>query len=659
MDSQFPDYLGKISAGHGKVVLPSPSIESDWNLTVRDYEDRTFQWGLVAGLEPDPSLGYQFVEAASYRLEITPDLGWTELEAMFTPYEPGTGTGNGRLKVFRDLVVGSHLVDQGDQSVQYQVALDDMRRILAPGFERYLWRVVAVSENGHEGHPSAVQSFRGRVVVSRAAWTVNGPSGPLQGLTARLSGTRQAHVSSIEINDTDAWTSYPSPETWEAEVPLSGGRNVFFVRAFDAQGNGSEYRKVEVEVKNEALETHAYFNTFDEFGFLMGLSRLPGERNASYKARIQDVLVHRAGPKYWQIMNGLGRELDLSYIDEALRILPAIDTETGRRYANVRVWKTSSWIYVSDPRMVARHEYVELGGNTWKAELAHPHVLSEVVVEQPIGQVVPSSAYTVEDGEITFKHPTYTQRPLYVTYTYAERFKSYDRTVTALVTDLNNFTVEGKNLLSVTIDPNMTGSESASGLQTFPVTTLGSSYRTAGDLVVSHFPVRWMEVELHAFLEEDFVARFRNDHGSLFGSRYAGWAMQIKRQMHTTWGFLVADKNVWSHPRLRTSGIGSLSTHWDSFQGGWVSTVSGPVYSTRQAWPRSFRDPANQSHLRVHGVPWRHLRGGIGDGWSLRLALEDLDPTPIEGGALEAYFVQEVTTDSGVTALDTMTEVSA
>ena len=53
-------------------------------------------------------------------------------------------------------------------------------------------------------------------------------------------------------------------------------------------------------------------NAFDYLGQLVGVKRIPGERNAAYRERIWDVYVHRAGSNITGLTNGIIRELGLS-----------------------------------------------------------------------------------------------------------------------------------------------------------------------------------------------------------------------------------------------------------------------------------------------------------------------------------------------------------
>ncbi len=59
------------------------------------------------------------------------------------------------------------------------------------------------------------------------------------------------------------------------------------------------------------LQIHHVWNAFDEFGLLLGLTRLEGERNAAFKERILDVFVHPGNSTPAGIEAGVARELGL------------------------------------------------------------------------------------------------------------------------------------------------------------------------------------------------------------------------------------------------------------------------------------------------------------------------------------------------------------
>ncbi len=65
--------------------------------------------------------------------------------------------------------------------------------------------------------------------------------------------------------------------------------------------------------ENLKLSLHHVWNFFDEFGLLLSCPRIYGERNASYKERILDVMRFPGSANKYGMINGLARELLLKY----------------------------------------------------------------------------------------------------------------------------------------------------------------------------------------------------------------------------------------------------------------------------------------------------------------------------------------------------------
>lgn len=650
----FPDNLGIIGMGDGKVVFPAPEVQSGWNDLTRSYKDGEFRWGLVTGVEPIPSLGYQFVEPVSYRLEITPDLGWPNTESMFEPYIHGaTASGNALLRVIKNIQVGSDIVVQSDESGVYTIDEDTMRRILAPGFENYLWRVMAVSAAGHAGHPSSIQAFRGRVVVVNIAWTVREPDSPARAMTATVSGTREASVTRIEVNGEAGYTTFLTPDTWQAEVPLGKGRNVMFLRAFDSNGNGSEYRQVDVEVMSEQLATREFFNRFDDFGYLMGLKRLPGERNHPYRERIKDVLVHRGGTDYPGLMNAIPREIGVDVYDQALLLNAAVNPQSQRRWTDVSVWLNARHFCVRRADAVIVHERNEVEGRTWQVRTSKTPAGPVFQVESPAGTPVHEDTYRVDsdkDGPyIQFLDREWAGRAIWISYQYVEKIPVEGKTIDEMVDALNALEINGAPVLEVTKDPDLDGDLPASCLQKFPPAPLREKpFVDAGGVEALGFPVRWVPFELNAFMDPEFIERFRNDKGSLFGTQYGSWAYGLKSRLKTTWGYLVADEGVWSSPTIRVSGIGSLPLVYDAYLGSWVSEAGGYAVSPAVAVALGLRDSRNGSALRFDGVDWERFWSGKGYANDM-LLIVDLSPVEISSAEEEFEIVRQIVEGEEIT----------
>jgi hypothetical protein len=622
----FPDDLGIISFGDGAVVLPGPDIQPEWNLLVRDYEDNVFRWKQVVGLEPSPDEGYQLAQATHYRLEITPDLGWPNVEAMFEPWiDSEVGLGNARLIVLDRLHYIEDLHQVGDETVEYSVSTDTMKKVIAPNFRRYLWRVRAISSTGAVGDPSSIQVFRGRVIIPQTDWSVDPLPEVSHSLAVVITGTKSPAITEIELNGVQGLVSFPSGTTWQAEVILAAGRNVFDVRAIDAQGNTSEYRRVETKVTSEELDTFAYFNRFDDFGFMLDLPRIKGESNYNYRERIKDVMVHRADSRYPGLMNGILRELDLEYEDEAMYIAAGTDPDSQDLFPDITCWLDTEGFHISSPRYVRHQEYKLPDPHTAQFRLDDLLPFGEVRLEQPLGKPIHDRHFSIDgDGLVTLA-AQYAHSPVYATYTYILSTPVVSKTVAELVDDVNDLAFEGNQQVIASVNEDFDSDELASGLQRFRPTRIGTGvYTTLGEVEVEdRYPIRWAEIELYPIMDKGFKDRHSNEWGSRFGTRYDAWAMGLKQQLHTTWGYLVADENVWSHPEIRVSGIGTLETIYDAPKGYWTAALGGAKYPTRWATFLGYEHPADGSILGYIGVPWAWIKSGIGDGNDLYVTLTE------------------------------------
>lgn len=80
------------------------------------------------------------------------------------------------------------------------------------------------------------------------------------------------------------------------------------------------------------VEIHHVWNAFDEFGLLVGLSRLPRERNQEFKLRILDVFKNPGGSTSEGIQNGLARELGVP--KEHVEVIPFQEKAFGGELVN-------------------------------------------------------------------------------------------------------------------------------------------------------------------------------------------------------------------------------------------------------------------------------------------------------------------------------------
>lgn len=107
---------------------------------------------------------------------------------------------------------------------------------------------------------------------------------------------------------------YPNPFfiDWE--------RHIIYTRYSYAPDANFPEGKISIRIMNEEKllfehdlrqEIHHVWNFFDEFGLLVGINRLYGERNRDYKRRILDVFLHKPNASHIGMVNSIASELDL------------------------------------------------------------------------------------------------------------------------------------------------------------------------------------------------------------------------------------------------------------------------------------------------------------------------------------------------------------
>lgn len=83
-------------------------------------------------------------------------------------------------------------------------------------------------------------------------------------------------------------------------------------------------------------------NAFDHFGMLLGLPRIPNERNAEYRKRLLTVFSQRAGAHSQGLINGITRELGLEQYD-ALSVATSSTENPRVVITDTNVYLYSDW----------------------------------------------------------------------------------------------------------------------------------------------------------------------------------------------------------------------------------------------------------------------------------------------------------------------------
>ena len=153
--------------------------------------------------------------------------------------------------------------------------------------------------------------------------TVDPVISPADGFWQVITGTKGSGLYVFVRNNGGAWVqaSYPdelSGSVWSFNVALVSGTNYLeVISALTVHTEAATSLPVPVTIYLivSTPEIYNIWNCFDEFGLLLGLPRIPGERNYEYKQRLLDVYINPANATYIGLKNGISRELGLSAAD--------------------------------------------------------------------------------------------------------------------------------------------------------------------------------------------------------------------------------------------------------------------------------------------------------------------------------------------------------
>lgn len=150
--------------------------------------------------------------------------------------------------------------------------------------------------------------------------TIDAVTSPANGFWQVVTGTKSPGLFVFVRNNSGDWNqaSYPngiSGSTWSHNIGLVSGLN--YIEAMSALTIHTEAAtsvpvSAEIYLIVSTPDVYNIWNCFDEFGLLLGLPRIPGEKNRAYKARLLDVYTNPANSTYSGLINGISRELGIA-----------------------------------------------------------------------------------------------------------------------------------------------------------------------------------------------------------------------------------------------------------------------------------------------------------------------------------------------------------
>jgi hypothetical protein len=629
----FTQPFGAINVGDGTQVLPRPEIPSDYNSTTRSYEELTFYWqnsfaNMIETNSGSVGIPISAESAASYILQLTPDMGKENEDDNFEPFLVDQQIkSNPLLKQYSELVVGSNVISDYEyetplkQKLSYTIPRIDMIELVNAEYHKYLWRIMAVAENGSIGFPSAVQYFEPKTIVFDYSWNIDRYDQKINGITTTIAGSKSPFISNIEINDSIRNTTILSPTQWSAEVPIHQVKEKLLVRAINKKGVKSAYKVLNIEISTAEQKYNQFFNTFDRFGFLLGLERIPEEDNIDYKRRLFDVYEHRAGTTYSPLLNGIIRELDISFDDQAITLKPSASFAQDYPQSTLSVSSNVKSFYVFSDLFYVKHELHYLDSFDWTIQLKKTAAGSMIKIESPVGNEIPNKGnWRSTENKLWFENDKLIGQPIYVSYRYAETLIKKDKKVKNVLDYFTDIAINDINLFSVTTGSTVNTGSNIDYIQKFPETPVIDTVQLDdGGTKIAGLPIKWANCNIENLSNSDYQDVFLNSHNNLFGTTINSYADNLSAKFKIQWGTAIADKSIWQTEDNLSIGSVSLPTNYDFVYGYWHRPNSGftTFLSVNEAYGYNYRSTVDGSNIYYVGVTSDKLKSGIGYGTDL------------------------------------------
>lgn len=619
------------------------SLQHD--VQVRGPQDATFRWSAteplqfniaVTGGVPDY---IEVTDIVEYEIGITPDLGWDVEVEMLDPYSPhDPDKTNTRLFTKRGLHtdLGTLTYDGDKEQVYVTLTDDEMDSFMSDGFPDYIWSVRGYTRHGVKSAWASIRRFKGRYQASDASFTVAPLPEVSRTVTTTIAGTKNDYIRAISINNLTGHVRYPSSDTWEADVVLGPGENVFDICGLPTFGRATSIKKVRTILTTGEVGLQHTPNTFDHLGALFGVDRLTklDETNDNYASRIQDVFIHPAESNLQGLHNAISRNLNLSYDDYALVVRPAL-LESWKRsddlYSNLRMEIDTNKIYVSSPDFRVDREHHQVDPQDLSVTLDNsvvilPDLKETVTVFSPVGQEVPYNDFTFDyDGrKVTFKEG----------YQYQDVWVSYSRKLSTdigpsvslvqLQTGLTGLSYKGHPILDVSLSTGRSGLESTDGLLRNEFTMQGNDrFKHPVNGVQYGRPLRWSNLTLHHIMDTGLWDRYYNEDNHLLNTVIESYVDSFKKKSHTTWEQVILDEDIWD-PVTEDAYAANLPHMLDAKFGYWTSSnVNEPTrYTTTQAFDRGYIAQHDKSLMIYIGVPTERIKSGIGRDKDLKVVIK-------------------------------------
>jgi hypothetical protein len=621
-------------AMYGDATISFVPPVSDYNFTdnvsQRGISNRTFTWTEVTvRLDDVPELALiDFLMPDSYVIEITPDLGWSNVLAMFGEDEELNLNNPHKTVLGPFSIAGLNLTDNGT-SVTAVLTESQFSSALTKGFSKYLWRAVPWADGnpGLGGLPSKFDYISTAKQVNFSIdKIIKETNRPIQSVTGKKSP--RVSITTTDGNNPDLFIE-ETTNTWRVNFSIDRPNIKFVVKATDSGGNVVGTHQVNIEYDSIPQYSGHVWNQIDSFGLFASLDRLPKETSSHFKDRIIDTFVNRGGSHYNGLIKGTNRELGLSRVDNAITIERHKGNNTYSLEPSILIEVTHTRIGVSAPSFIITDEIKEID-KYYHTVTTDKRINAIISIEDSSGTDISNRRYRVTDevarNEIHLDHDV--PGPIFITYSYVEDVFFSDYFYLGGVIDALNRVENGANRLVIkaTLSSKLSGSE--------PSNKLYRAFFILSD-VKEQDRIGWSPIKISALSNREFKESFRDKNNLYFNTAYYKYVVELKSTTNIEWGHLVADQDIWDAVEADTYGEDSLELTADVPIAEFTTPVSIPSYKGRSKFDpwEAFRMGYYYNDILIKNVSFAKqlFRSGVGFKKDCRVTIETINLSAEEG----------------------------
>ena len=517
----------------------------------------------IGNMALDSSFGYTM--PSEYYLQVTPDLGWGDIPAMFNER---VSDGQINYQLFNYHVPS--YIQNPDGTAQFSLPSSDMLEAF-PGSGQYLWRIVPVSAGGTKGLGGLPERCAFIDTIHKTSFSVN-PFVYSNSDIQQITGTRPKLATISATNLDSPEVLYPTPTTFR--ILFKFERSKYSTRiTCTTSGGVSAYYKLDVEIPEQGRSMETVAAPQDSVGYMLQRRRLFAESNTAYQERLRNAFKWRTNVDKQGLVAGIATTLGLPVPTTALKL---------KSPADVDIAVTDYEIKLYSPRFVCTERiYLEPAFGYGVCTKYPERIVRATYHGQPVE--------TTLDGYRIYFAKDY----LDLTYQYVERLPFTTYATLADIPFPSDITVTFLNA---------GGSARSDGLL-----ALARTRADGAELL-------WSPIVAANFLVADYRDAFLTETKDYWDTKYAAWVKRAIVSAFPTYGTVRFDTDYWDPPVQTVVGFEALPTLADStFQ---RYSDGAAYYDEWSAWFLSYQ--GFNGRIGVQGITAQDIISGVGGKNDLR-----------------------------------------